>query len=99
MLYSGQAFAVSEAGEIQRKEQKTPHAEMNVAHNITNIQFAEDSNIAGQNAIINFFILYSVDSLLFLILAREGVKSAYFDLKKELKKRTDVYQKLAILYK
>ena len=53
MLYSGQAFAVSEAGEIQRKEQKTPHAEMNVAHNITNIQFAEDSNIAGQNA-VNF---------------------------------------------
>lgn len=53
LLYSGQAFAVSEAGEIQRKEQKTPHAEMNVAHNITNIQFAEDSNIAGQNA-VNF---------------------------------------------
>ena len=50
MLYGKQAFAVSEAGEIQRKEQKSPHAEMNVAHNITNIQFNEDSNIAGQNA-------------------------------------------------
>lgn len=53
LLCSGQAFAVNEAGEIQRKENKTPHAAMDVAHNITNIQFAEDNNIEGQNA-INF---------------------------------------------
>lgn len=53
LLCGEQAFAVNEAGEIQRKENKTPHAAMDVSHNITNIQFAEDSNIEGQNA-INF---------------------------------------------
>ena len=47
------AYAVNEAGEIQRQEQKSPHATMDVSHNITNIQFAEDSNIAGQEA-VNF---------------------------------------------
>lgn len=47
------AQAVSEAGEIQRKEQTSPHAAMNVSHNITNIEFAEDSNIKGDGA-INF---------------------------------------------
>lgn len=47
------AYAVNEAGEIQRKEQKSPHATMEVAHNITNIKFAEDENIEGDGA-INF---------------------------------------------
>lgn len=47
------AQAVSEAGEIQRKEQTSPHAAMNVSHNITNIEFTEDSNIKGDGA-INF---------------------------------------------
>ena len=40
-----------------------------------------------------------MDNLLFLILAREGLKSAYLDLKNELKNRIDLYQKAAILYK
>ena len=52
------AQAVSEAGEIQRKEQTSPHAAMNVSHNITNIEFAEDSNIKGDGAII-----FSADEL------------------------------------
>ena len=45
MLCSNVAYAVSEAGEIQRKEQKSPHADMDVAHNITNIEFTGDSNL------------------------------------------------------
>lgn len=53
LLCGHSAYAVNEAGEIQRQEQKSPHATMDVSHNITNIQFAEDSNIAGQDA-VNF---------------------------------------------
>ena len=53
LLCGHSAYAVNEAGEIQRQEQKSPHATMDVSHNITNIQFAEDSNIAGQEA-VNF---------------------------------------------
>ena len=51
MLCSNVAYAVSEAGEIQRKEQKSPHADMDVAHNITNIEFTGDSNLEGNEAI------------------------------------------------
>lgn len=53
LLCGHSAYAVNEAGEIQRQEQKSPHATMDVSHNITNIQFAEDSNITGQEA-VNF---------------------------------------------
>ena len=64
MLYSGQAFAVSEAGEIQRKEQKTPHAEMNVAHNITNIQLSKNDMDAYKTAKLNILDTFTdIDNL------------------------------------
>ena len=36
-MYITEAFAVSEAGEIQRKEEKNPHASIELQHNITDI--------------------------------------------------------------
>lgn len=53
VLGENPAFAVSEAGEIQRKEQKSPHAMVDVSHNITNIDFTGDKDIEGNDA-INF---------------------------------------------
>lgn len=48
------AQAVTEAGEIQRKEKHQPKAEMNVAHNITNLDITGDNNTGNKTEEINF---------------------------------------------
>lgn len=52
-----------------------------------------------KKVIINFRILYKLFNLLFLLIFLDVIKSAYLDLKNELKKRIDEYQKVEILYK
>lgn len=89
MLCSNAAYAVSEAGEIQRKEQKSPHADMNVAHNITNIEFTGDSNLEGNEAIDFSADELTNDETTGLITAKGDVEILYNKMR--LKTDTLVY--------